>query len=211
MLRSCFGRSRRDHPWNPNIMRSHGSAMIAKCGFLEKNNCRNTHAAACTSNRSAGSVTLLGSGSGTSTIGPRAEQRAWPSTSCPGRGRSVPVCMRACVFRENSRSGTWVTEIIDFLKGKRLRRLHAHSQQGLGPPGGRGPAAARAPTLAPLQCKRCPGCGANADFLECEFCGAWMCVECLGEHRWLNHFQAERLREHIRREQCPYGSHFSTP
>ena len=27
-----------------------------------------------------------------------------------------------------------------------------------------------------------------------------MCVQCLGEHRWLNHFQAERLREHIRRD-----------
>ena len=51
-----------------------------------------------------------------------------------------------------------------------------------------------------LQCKCCPGCGAKADFLECEFCGAWMCVQCLGEHIWLNHFQAERLREHIRRE-----------
>ena len=51
-----------------------------------------------------------------------------------------------------------------------------------------------------LQCKCCPGCGAKADFLECEFCGAWMCVQCLGEHIWLNHCQAERLRDHIRRE-----------
>ena len=165
---------------------SGGTAIPADCGAMVTTNCRNTNVATCTS-----------------TIGPRLELRAWPSTSCPGRGRSVPVCMRACVFRENSRSGTWVNEIIDFLKGKRLRRLHAHSQQGLGPPGhrppgprGRGPAAARAPTLAPLQCKRCPGCGAKADFQECEFCGAWMCVQCLGEHRWLNHLQAERLREH---------------
>ena len=50
------------------------------------------------------------------------------------------------------------------------------------------------------ECKSCPGCGAKADFLECEFCGAWMCVQCLGEHIWLNHVQAERLREHIRRD-----------
>ena len=61
------------------------------------------------------------------------------------------------------------------------------------------------------ECKCCPGCGAKADFLECEFCGAWMCDQCLGEHIWLNHFQAERLREHTRRDQCAYGSHFSTP